>query len=443
MCCGDCNGKVPARRKWLCRAGLTKVLERCFREEPTERWPSLADASEALRQVYREATGVEYSRSAPDGIRSKPAAAEYLRWTELGYHWDNPRDYLAEIFEAERHDPEAARRFLPPSTGTRFAQVLKDLAVFDEAIRCHLLINTPEWRPRLARLLQEKAVVHHELVDWLGALPPLNQAIEILQEFAQQKQSDWIVDLARALMNKGITLYNLGRPRAAVTVYDQAILRLKPLIYDNAEWQWTNDLAKVYVNKANALDELRYVDAAGEFYDQSCQLRTWLIEEKGQTEILAEQARTFTTWASIKHRQGKSRDAVSLCDNAIRIFQFLRSDGGNEFLAYDSAAACLNKASALVGLQDYCTALDACDWAIVIYSRLLYQQHTDCRAQLAGTYFNKAYIFSEWKRPELALGWCLESAKLYQRLVRLEGRLDLQNELANAEQLYIRLSGGP
>jgi serine/threonine protein kinase len=46
-------------------AALADVLRRCFHLEPAERWPTLAEAAEAVRRVYRELLGEDHPRAAP------------------------------------------------------------------------------------------------------------------------------------------------------------------------------------------------------------------------------------------------------------------------------------------------------------------------------------------------------------------------------------------
>ena len=241
-------------------------------------------------------------------------------WSDLGFQWDDPRVYLAEVFQAEDRKPEEAKRFLPTSTGSRLAQVLKDLAVYEEALRRFTTWacgGRDDLEERISRLHLEKATVHRELNDGMEALSHYNQGIAFLKTLVGHGRADLAIELARASLNKAITLAELGHHQAALNLYDEVILLVKPLVYDQGQWQWSNDLAKAYVNKANVLDDLGRVNAADELFYQADQLRCWLVVEKKQLDVLPEMAQTLQSWAVIGRRLQEPRKALEFHDRAI------------------------------------------------------------------------------------------------------------------------------
>jgi hypothetical protein len=167
----------------------------------------------------------------------------------------------------------------------------------------------------------------------------------------------------------------------------------------------------------------------------------WLIEEKGEVSIIPELGETFINWGAITCQHRYLRHAIVLFDRAIAIFQSMRAEEKNDLLAYGTATASVNKSAVLLELREYPAAVDACDWAIVILSRLLYRQQTDCRAALSGVYFNKAHIYDRWRKPQLAWGWATESVALYQNLVHQHGQLHLERQLQEAEHALEKTVG--
>jgi tetratricopeptide (TPR) repeat protein len=62
-------------------------------------------------------------------------------------------------------------------------------------------------------------------------------------------------DLANALMNKGVALWNLGRLSEAIDCYDEAIGIYRRLVEVEGRVELANDLASALMNKGVALSE--------------------------------------------------------------------------------------------------------------------------------------------------------------------------------------------
>ena len=111
--------------------GLVNVLRKCFREDPAERWATMAEVANALR-VVRQSLGMD------SGIVPAPAhgtkGINHDRRTIFGVHWRHPRDWLATALNAEKKDTSEAETFLPRALSRR-AQPVADLVGYEEARR--------------------------------------------------------------------------------------------------------------------------------------------------------------------------------------------------------------------------------------------------------------------------------------------------------------------
>jgi tetratricopeptide (TPR) repeat protein len=89
-------------------------------------------------------------------------------------------------------------------------------------------------------------------------------------------------DLARALMNKGVALSDLGRLSEAIDCYDEAIKIYRRLVEVEGRVELENDLAMALMNKGNALLALGRLSEAIDCYDEAMGfIGAWLKLREG------------------------------------------------------------------------------------------------------------------------------------------------------------------
>lgn len=164
-------------------ASMAAVLRRCFRHDPAERWGSLGEVAEVVRQIYRQEVGQEYPRPVPQAPhRGDRAAIAHDRRTTTRVQWTDPREWLVRALEAAGRDVAEAEVLLSPREGSRKAQAIADLAAYEEARRIFeglVAQGRKELEPQLATLCIEKAFVHASAEDLPGAVAFYDRAIEI------------------------------------------------------------------------------------------------------------------------------------------------------------------------------------------------------------------------------------------------------------------------
>lgn len=257
-------------------APLAKVVLHCLEHEPEDRGARFEAVSAALREAYRLLVGRDYPREfeAPEtGPRSD---AEHDRRTTTGVTWHDPLTWLRKGLREAGRDPAEAERLAPRRTGSRRAQAVADLAVYEEAARLYQGLvdgDRSDLAPDLAALLQNKAFVHGNLDDAPGQIAAFDKVIAIRDRLVHQEgRTELANGLARTYLNKGNALKNLGEARTALPEYDKAIA-----------------------------------------------IRERLVLQEGRTELAGDLAWTQLSWADIARNHGKRLEATREAREALRV----------------------------------------------------------------------------------------------------------------------------
>jgi tetratricopeptide (TPR) repeat protein len=91
--------------------------------------------------------------------------------------------------------------------------------------------------------------------------------------------------LATAVMNKGVSLWNLGRNEEALTGYDEAIAILRPLVQAGRP-ELAKDLAAAVMNKALVLEKTGQIEEALLCYEESISLLERCVTRMGMQHLL-------------------------------------------------------------------------------------------------------------------------------------------------------------
>ena len=117
---------------------VADVLRRCFQEDPLQRWGSLREAAEKLRGIYRKETGKDYLRKKPELKSGADAVGvTHDRRTTTGVKWDDPREWLDEALRLSGRDPSELEDILKEQKGSRKAEALLDLELYERASKMY------------------------------------------------------------------------------------------------------------------------------------------------------------------------------------------------------------------------------------------------------------------------------------------------------------------
>ena len=237
---------------------VAEILRRCFRQEPRERWATLLEAADALRDVYAACIGQPYSRELPEFPRPPQGGwAESDRWTTTGVQWTDPRTWLERALRAAGRDPREAKRLMLEQTGPRVAQSVADLAAYEEAARIYegLIAGSQasvQTEMDYAELCMNKAFLHDNLGDSGAALACKDRCIAIRERLVSEGHPELEPYLATAYLNKGLALWSPGEGRAALGYFDRCIALYERLVAAGRT-ELRGDLAWVQVIRAERL----------------------------------------------------------------------------------------------------------------------------------------------------------------------------------------------
>lgn len=195
--------------------GVAAVLRRCFQDAPSARWANCEALADELLRVFRRLVGQNYTRLAPDlAVKSGQPHVAHDRRTTTGISWDDPREWLVRALQADGRNPAEAEKLLPACRGSPKAQVIADMAAYDEAQRIFERLvagGRSELESESARLCLHKAHVHKCVDDLPGAVAQDERAIEIYERLVHQEgRHELVGDLAQAVIWRANSLNKLG-----------------------------------------------------------------------------------------------------------------------------------------------------------------------------------------------------------------------------------------
>jgi tetratricopeptide (TPR) repeat protein len=417
---------------------LAEVLRKCFRQDPSARWSTMAQAADALRSCYRQAVDGDYPREAPIHVaRGAEAALVHDRWTRFGEEWTNPRKWLIEAFLAADRDPAGVEDLLQSRTGSRKAQAIADLAAYEEAYRIFerlVAAGRKELESILVPICQNKALVHINAGDIPGALALYDQCIAICHRLANQETRLEVAKLlAMVYDSKALAVRLSGDSPGALPLCDQAIAIWNRLVNQEGCEELANELAISYFVKANTVTQLNDPSRAVPLFD--CAIAIWdrLVNREGRRELANRLAGAYDNKARALAALGDCDNAAILFDQGIAIWARLVTEEGRSELAYDLGISYTNKGALLRKFGHLPAAVNLHDQAITIFDRLVNQQgRGELAPALADAYLHKGMGLYEFGDARAAITSYHQAIAVLERMVKKEGHSELANNLATA-----------
>jgi serine/threonine protein kinase/tetratricopeptide (TPR) repeat protein len=413
---------------------LVQVLRKCFRSDPRDRWDTMLDVADVLKDVYRECTGRDYPRNTPAFLRASERGGFHDRRTDVA-QWGDPREWVVAALKADGRDPIEAASLLTQCDGTRQAQVIADLASYDAARRIfeRLIANgRKDLVPMFCGLCFNKALLHEHLDDAPGALALYDDVIGMLERLAnEERRRDLATQLAGTFMNKGTVLHAQGDLLGAVTVYDRALTIYERLVIEDGP-DLAPRLARTFVNKGLVLEAWGDLPGALTVTDRALAIYERLVNEEGRRELAPELTKTLNNKGLVLKSLGDLPGALTVTDRALAIYERLVNEEGRWDLAAELATTFVNKANALQAQGVLLEAGTVYDRALAIYERLVNGEgRRDLAAGLATTLLNKGIVLGQRGDLPGAVTVYDRALAIYERLVNEEGRRELVPRLAS------------
>jgi tetratricopeptide (TPR) repeat protein len=415
---------------------VAELLERCFHEDPAQRWQSLKAVVQNLKGVYEAAVGTEYVRALGEiGHRTTTQLGAGDRRTRHGGSWEDPKQWLELALLAAGRDPTEAAEIVARQGSSRRGQLVGDVAAYDEARRMYerlIKAGRKDLENELATLCHHAAFVHETSDDSSGTVALYDRAIEIRERLVNvEGQRELSDDLVTVYVNKALAVSHLGNNREAVRLYDQAIEICEPLVNVEGRHELANTLATLYMNKAIAVSNLGDNLGAVALYDRAIEIFERLVNIEGRRELANTLATFYMNKAIAVNNLGDSRAAVGSYDRAIEIRERLVNGEGRGELANDLAILYMNKAIAVRDLGGNQETVPLYDRAIEILERLVnIEGRRELANGLATLYMNKAIAVRNLGDNPAAVGLYDRAIDIFERLINVEGRRELANTLA-------------
>ncbi|MBN1552637.1 serine/threonine protein kinase [bacterium] len=413
------------------------VLDRCFQENPDDRWKNMEDAADNLMEIYNESSGTIYPRQKPvvtddTGSMSVP----YERMMKgTGVTWDDPQKWLEKGYREANKSLDVLRA-LPARGGSGKAQILTDLEIYeDAALEFRRLVNAgrEDLREDFVSLLINKASVHRSIEDYPGAVALFDEATGILDQLLQNNPSSNNANkLASVYISKGNCLHSQHQYNEAVILFDQAIAIRETLTGQSSDPNTQDNLATVYICKANTLFVMGELKRALIYYDKTIMIREKIMEENYSAVNADELAKAYMNKGTLLRNLGDFNEAMVLFDKALAVREKLADKHGLMHYAFNLAQVYINKANLKYMMGYPAEAITHYDLSIAIVEGLVHDNgRWELADQLVKIYVNKANAIKELQKIDDSLTLYDKSIAIRKRLIFQEGRTDLLNELAN------------
>jgi serine/threonine protein kinase len=256
---GPANPQLPAMPP-----GLVDVVQGCLRQNPAERWPTMAAVAAA-----------PLAKAAL--LRNSPHTALVLKLCDAGIS-------LYEKLVGERPDLEGPLAAAYLQRAAVYADVLGDSA-------------RAAWLYDRGVPLLEKRVLHEG---------DFSLARELSGAYLRRAQARW----------------RLGEYKQAAASCDAALSLCETLIHQG-RIEFLRLLPHAYLEKARALDALKNPESATPLFDRARTLAERMVAESRNPAVVADLIDICTVTAHAWKVRERFREAVALCDRAIALAEEL------------------------------------------------------------------------------------------------------------------------
>jgi serine/threonine protein kinase/tetratricopeptide (TPR) repeat protein len=419
---------------------LTRVVERCFRPAPADRWDSVAEVADHLRKIYQELVGKPYPRDRSSLLSPSPSSHNAPnRWTSWGYEWDDPTPHLARVLAVEGRGDAAsiANGIAAATASSNTGRALVDVALFEDVLRRYRRLvrcGRKDLKKELYTVCAEKASVHAYLGDASGAQALFAEAQNVLCSIVPQTMQESFEDGALDL-NKGLAFLHLEDAGAALRAYARGARIFKALIRHGYAIECGNHFAKICYGIGQALTHLGRPTEAIPWFCCAIEMREWLLSH-GRFEVSQELAESYIATASYIVPT-KPDAAIDFSERTIRLLS-CRADTGDPNRTAVLAHASVIIGRALMQKGKYRAAVKACKRGVTQLDRLSLDR-PEMRVRLAEAIASRAQISEAMDEFDEALSLWGQAIAAYQSAVYSAGQYEYESELQDSIRARNRL----
>ncbi len=409
------------------KSGLFEILSGCFKQNSRDRWKNMQQIISLLESIYKNETGEEYHRPEPEIAPPKRTSIALERATATSSIWNDPRKIMEETLEILGIE-EADSGYEPPRyEGSRQAQHLIDLEIFDECRR--LLENglesgNEEAAALLYGVYRDMALIKRNIGDYPGALACYEDNRRLLEkDITFPDGFDPEENKSLLLSQTGILYFLKNEYRKSIPFFQEANEILEKLIYAEKKEYNVIHLANNLVNYANPLLRLGKIDDAKETYRQAIRLAESQVGSDFTIRALYILTSGYSNLAGVHFFLEEHPECIENVKKSIDVNLRLIEEFGK-----DEYRPSLNKSYALLGLA-YCNAGDYPN-AVKYYGKAekLYRKSIDDHDRqdlldaLAVLYSNTGLVYNYMDRFDKSREYFMKSEAIWQKLIDVEGK---------------------
>ncbi len=416
---------------------IVQILDKCIQREPQDRWQSFNELNAKLHQVFYLEFGREYHRSKPEIITvQKLAKTSHDRKTENGLIWDDPLDWLEKAFTHANRDLSEMDMMIPEQTGSRTSQALRDLEIYEIALKIYRSQSEIDSRmpaEDLVPILLSKALVHEGVSDWKGSINTRDQAIKILEDCVyNDSKSDLTGSLSIALMQQGWILCRIGEIKPCMDCYEKARVLREFMFKNDQTPELAVELSKSYAGIGEALSKQKRFREGQINFDKAVDLLYQVVFEQEKHEYAHMLAVYYQTRAFLLKRYVEPSETLEYLDKAMDIMENRVNFDTDEFDIYIISDFSLKRAIITREFEKYDDALYHLNRAIKILENAVYQENrNELSPDLAEAYHHKSKTLNGMKNYRDAGLFIDEAITILDRLVNIESREDLAESLSD------------
>ncbi|MBN1356309.1 serine/threonine protein kinase [bacterium] len=375
---------------------VVKILEKCFRQNPAERWENFDAVAGELIRTYRRITGRDYTRKNPSAESTWVGiSGEHDRWVDSRIRWDDPVIWLKRALKDAGRNETEFEGMIPGRSGSRKAQALVDLEIFDMALNIYrdmLPESSVDIIKKCVMILSQQSHIHRSIEDRPGTLEKYSAIIDVMERFPALKSTvEGKGVLADIYTNKAATLYETGDLTGIPELIDRAVKLREEMVYTDNQSRLRGHLASSYMNQSVIIRTQGNLDEACRTLDKAIAIWEQLYHGENDAESAKDLATAYSNRAIFARVKGDYQMSAELYDKAIRIRSRLVYDEHQTHQEPDLAKLYYNKAIMLADYGDDAGAIEMYDQAIQIRDKLVnHDGRSECVIDLARSYFAKA-----------------------------------------------------
>lgn len=238
---------------------LAQILDRCFQEDPADRWRSFSEVSEALIGIYPVLTGKDFHLGRPVLPEVKAHPENHHRISSYGGGWRNPAEWFERVMQLTGRAIPVLASHGDAHGGSLTSRNLKDIELLESAekIYRHLIVSgQSDLIDEYAGLKHDMASLYESIGDYKSAIELYNSILPLYRKIAGfEPCPKSFYNLAQASLYRGAAQYALSLFNDAAASFSEAIRGFSGILtsgYRDSDKR----LLYAYMNRGSVFNQL-------------------------------------------------------------------------------------------------------------------------------------------------------------------------------------------